>query len=115
MMPATEIENISEIIGIFERSMGDCGGSGGIRTHGTVPRTLVFKTRALNHSATLPAFAVTNGMLLILEAKNQCSENRRPRVLKALKRDGATLWCSQREQKAPKRAQRHIRITIGAT
>lgn len=30
------------------------GGSGGIRTHGTVPRTLVFKTRALNHSATLP-------------------------------------------------------------
>ena len=32
------------------------GGSGGIRTHGTVPRTLVFKTRALNHSATLPAW-----------------------------------------------------------
>lgn len=33
---------------------GASGGSGGIRTHGTVPRTLVFKTRALNHSATLP-------------------------------------------------------------
>lgn len=31
------------------------GGSGGIRTHGGVPPTLVFKTRALNHSATLPA------------------------------------------------------------
>ena len=30
------------------------GGSGGIRTHGGVPPTLVFKTRALNHSATLP-------------------------------------------------------------
>ena len=30
------------------------GGWGGIRTHGTVPRTLVFKTRALNHSATHP-------------------------------------------------------------
>ena len=34
--------------------VGASGGSGGIRTHGTVPRTLVFKTRALNHSATLP-------------------------------------------------------------
>ncbi len=32
------------------------GGRGGIRTHGTVSRTAVFKTAALNHSATLPAF-----------------------------------------------------------
>jgi hypothetical protein len=30
------------------------GGRGGIRTHGTVSRTTVFKTVALNHSATLP-------------------------------------------------------------
>ena len=30
------------------------GGRGGIRTHGTVSRTAVFKTAALNHSATLP-------------------------------------------------------------
>jgi Transposase, Mutator family len=30
------------------------GGRGGIRTHGTVARTAVFKTAALNHSATLP-------------------------------------------------------------
>lgn len=30
------------------------GGEGGIRTHGTVTRTLVFKTSALNHSATSP-------------------------------------------------------------
>ena len=31
------------------------GGEGGIRTHGTVAGTLVFKTRALNHSTTSPA------------------------------------------------------------
>jgi hypothetical protein len=30
------------------------GGSGGIRTHDAVPRTPVFKTGAINHSATLP-------------------------------------------------------------
>ena len=30
------------------------GGKGGIRTHGRVSPTLVFKTRALNHSATFP-------------------------------------------------------------
>src|SRR5205085_8557623 len=29
-------------------------GGGGIRTHGTVSRTAVFKTAALNHSATPP-------------------------------------------------------------
>ena len=34
------------------------GGWGGIRTHGTLSRTLVFKTRALNHSATHPLRAV---------------------------------------------------------
>jgi hypothetical protein len=31
------------------------GGGGGIRTHGTVSRTTVFKTVALNHSATPPS------------------------------------------------------------
>jgi hypothetical protein len=30
------------------------GGRGGIRTHETVARLPVFKTGALNHSATLP-------------------------------------------------------------
>ena len=30
------------------------GGRGEIRTHGTLSRTAVFKTAALNHSATLP-------------------------------------------------------------
>jgi hypothetical protein len=30
------------------------GGRGGIRTHGTLSGTPVFKTGALNHSATLP-------------------------------------------------------------
>lgn len=31
-----------------------CGGGGGIRTHGGVSPTSVFKTGALNHSATPP-------------------------------------------------------------
>src|SRR6266480_499372 len=33
---------------------GEIGGGGGIRTHGTVAGTAVFKTAALNHSATPP-------------------------------------------------------------
>lgn len=37
--------------GIFDLS----GGEGGIRTHGTLPRTAVFKTAAFNHSATSPS------------------------------------------------------------
>jgi hypothetical protein len=35
------------------------GGRGGIRTHGALAGTPVFKTGALNHSATLPS-AITN-------------------------------------------------------
>ena len=35
--------------------MRDCGGGGGIRTHGTLSRTPVFKTGAFDHSATPPA------------------------------------------------------------
>ena len=34
--------------------INDFGGRGGIRTHGTLAGTPVFKTGALNHSATLP-------------------------------------------------------------
>jgi hypothetical protein len=35
---------------------GVSGGGGGIRTHGTVSRTPVFKTGALNRSATPPRY-----------------------------------------------------------
>ena len=36
----------------------DAGGRGGIRTHGGLPPTAVFKTAALNHSATRPGGGV---------------------------------------------------------
>src|SRR5207244_5369576 len=42
----------------IERNLGyfaNSGGRGGIRTHGTLAGTPVFKTGALNHSATLPS------------------------------------------------------------
>ena len=35
------------------------GGRGGIRTHGALAGTPVFKTGALNHSATLPSVATS--------------------------------------------------------
>ncbi len=39
---------------IMELENTTVGGRGGIRTHGTVSRTPVFKTGSLNHSDTLP-------------------------------------------------------------
>src|SRR5437588_11022623 len=42
-----------------------CGGGGGIRTHGTLAGTAVFKTAALNHSTTPPT-----------EGRNQKAESR---------------------------------------
>ena len=46
------------------------GGRGGIRTHGTLSRTPVFKTGALNHSATLPAQEFQS--LSVGPARTQC-------------------------------------------
>ena len=45
------------------------GGEGGIRTHGTVAGTLVFKTRALNHSTTPPGekFLILNLIIIAKE------------------------------------------------
>lgn len=45
-------ELVAYVFGIYPD--GD-GGRGGIRTHGTVSRTPVFKTGSLNHSDTLPS------------------------------------------------------------
>ena len=42
------------------------GGEGGIRTHGTVAGTLVFKTRALNHSTTSPGEKILNFNFIII-------------------------------------------------
>ena len=39
---------------IKNSNFGQIGGQGGIRTHGRLPPTAVFKTAALNHSATCP-------------------------------------------------------------
>ena len=48
------------------------GGEGGIRTHGTVAGTLVFKTRALNHSTTSPEVRInfTNNIIQQLRSFN---------------------------------------------
>ena len=43
----------TKILNLPIKSAGS-GGRGGIRTHGTLAGTPVFKTGALNHSATLP-------------------------------------------------------------
>ena len=39
--------------------MGENGGEGGIRTHGTVPRTLAFEASTFNHSVTSPQWPVS--------------------------------------------------------
>ena len=45
------------------------GGRGEIRTHGTLAGTPVFKTGALNHSATLPSAHVNGGERPLLQAR----------------------------------------------
>jgi hypothetical protein len=45
-----KISNLNEFNGLDKAN----GGRGGIRTHGGLAPTAVFKTAALNHSATLP-------------------------------------------------------------
>jgi hypothetical protein len=50
------------VVRTFDRRQADdyvlkAGGWGGIRTHGELAPTAVFKTAALNHSATHPSFS----------------------------------------------------------
>ena len=46
------------------------GGRGGIRTHGTVSRTPVFKTGSLNHSDTLPGAG--SSMIGVADVRGAC-------------------------------------------
>ena len=48
----SEVGSVTHVSGLDKMS---AGGRGGIRTHGTLAGTPVFKTGALNHSATLPS------------------------------------------------------------
>ena len=49
-------------------------GGGGIRTHGALADTLVFKTRALNHSTTPPGIAKKADLFILTEGltKQKC-------------------------------------------
>ena len=59
------------------------GGWGGIRTHDTVARVPVFKTGALNRSATHPAFLITDGPHNAY-CRNRCGGNERETAPAAL-------------------------------
>src|SRR6185436_3969314 len=53
-----------------------CGGGRGIRTPGTLPGTVVFKTTAIDHSAIPPAFAsVYHGACFGAQAASKTTEN----------------------------------------
>ena len=58
--PVLRFSNITQVNSVFFRKSRIAqqekifGGWGGIRTHGTLARTPVFKTGAFNHSATHP-------------------------------------------------------------
>ena len=54
MMAEGELVEVAALAVSTGANMAISGGRGGIRTHGTLAGTPVFKTGALNHSATLP-------------------------------------------------------------
>src|ERR1700729_4313172 len=77
------------------------GGRGGIRTHGTLAGTPVFKTGALNHSATLPSLRhqslggakIKNGVVICAKSgppsgltENGCQRRDHSLVVSALHR-----------------------------
>src|SRR5271166_4495398 len=56
--------------------MHKTGGRGETRTHGGVAPTAVFKTAALNHSATLPAYQTSSEFIAAQVRKSQCPGER---------------------------------------
>ncbi len=80
------------------------GGRGGIRTHGTLAGTPVFKTGALNHSATLPAQEFQS--LSVGLARTQCERGPRcasiPSFWKKPSGEGAKAlrtWCGGKRRR----------------
>ena len=65
------------LIGRWMSRESQIGGGGGIRTHGTVSRTAVFKTAALNHSATPPGSRSTRmHVRAFLRVRSQMADRR---------------------------------------
>jgi hypothetical protein len=68
---------------ILQKKLLYVGGRGGIRTHGTLAGTPVFKTGALNHSATLPsAITLASKASMICTARSSVV-NGEPQILRA--------------------------------
>lgn len=55
---------------MIKRNSSDCGG-GEIRTHGPVAQTSVFKTDAIDHSATPPHLALFHFVCVIVSQKRR--------------------------------------------
>jgi hypothetical protein len=94
------------------------GGRGGIRTHGTLAGTPVFKTGALNHSATLPSLAhqssggwkIKNGVAMFVWSDAQLVERAGARSSQSF--DGGDLsahrgWELAERDREQARAEQH--------
>ncbi len=57
-----DFRNLKKLVGFIEKTSG----RGGIRTHGCLATSPVFKTGALNHSATLPCGLSPKGCIFIV-------------------------------------------------
>jgi hypothetical protein len=58
----TQLQNGCKVFRVFGKLLSFAcvtnGGEGGIRTHGTVSRTLAFEASTFNHSVTSPQWSV---------------------------------------------------------
>jgi hypothetical protein len=85
---------------------GASGGGGGIRTHGTLSRTPVFKTGAFDHSATPPGQAHLRARGSILKAVSRFASPR-PTLCKRVFRRPRTRYCSCTGSDRASNADRH--------
>ena len=108
--PANPFENRrnSASVGRPERVRnGDGGGQGGIRTHGRREPTAVFKTAALNHSATCPERPPIHRRTLLQAARpSPASALRRAAMLVYMMLEGACRSCPYRFKRRSRAARR---------
>src|SRR6476469_6733712 len=74
------------------------GGRGGIRTHGTLAGTPVFKTGALNHSATLPNLEIVQLSVADRERLEDAATALLPNVVGAFVYGGAQYPVNRRSR-----------------
>ena len=91
------------------------GGRGGIRTHGGLAPTAVFKTAALNHSATLPGSTINRLDDFSERTKQRCHRPLPPKAVSFLRIGHREVSTRAAQHAAPPRISERFSVVLNCS